>query len=1030
MDSLLSVFPNEEEMIREVMSVMTAQHAKQMGKSGGNFDQAASAGMTPFAISAQAVGNLILKANSNSMHKAGQHGNSISNSIRVKVCQLVGAPPAAGNTLFTDGGAHANEFVLRSLLPRNPKKLGGGLLRDVILIGAIEHPSLMDRAIQLSKETDYVLEIVPIDSNTGVYQTAALEELAQKYRERVALLSLHHANNEIGTIQPITECGTILKSYSPSSLYHVDCIQTLGKVAINLQESNVDVASVSFHKVGGPKRCGALVTTKIGLFPDSFKATIDVASHLSGILAAEVAIQNMRSTAETCAAIRSKITSGLQQISEAHNVTYRELSSEQGVPGICTFLFPGMQGRHIVSMLSDQGVNISSGAACSSQNDEPSKVISNLRISSENYFSAVRFSFGSDITVSDVEDLLTKLAVILEKLQPAAATEILKRQYGSDRLTGKPKTINEKIQKRIQTREARLKAAAAETAESAEAVSEQAPMNTDAEHEVVKEKRNLSPTEAEVSETKRPKEDPPRRLTRKEKKAKKVPEVIEPVNLPPDDEIIKIFKETKEEAGHEFNAIMVTFGEIVLKGSNRKQFEKTQYSNLYTKLASHPVTSNCVLWEPVGYPSAGFVLVMHVDDAHRPADGIHTAAKGSKKQIPMPNKPIAYADYHQIIVPLLREVPGIATMVALKVLPKKWDLIRDATFKTFQKCYETQTGVDKNMKCLHFGMSSRRSCKKFPLSTGEINRALGSNLVVGTEACKYDPPLLVNLSNPTIKIEVRIRDDCALVFSQSNHYKGIGGLPDGADADAKVLGLLSGGHDSPIACQLTMKRGCRLSFVHFDGYPYVGKEVVLKIRKLQQHLNKYQSVPGLLYCVPFAGIQEIIAKTKGVAPGFRTILYRIYMFRIASALCRKHGFISLCTGDNIGQVASQTLTNMSVLDSYAEDFVIRPLITAQKTDIISACEQLGLFDITKLYGTADCCTVFKPENPILKVQKRDLERILARLDEAGINDAITKAVDTLVVYSSDDVIGELPATTGPAACPYDPNAKPAEVATS
>ena len=1011
MDKLLSVFPDESDLINDMMTVTERQHIKRLEKLGGNFDQAASAGMTPFAIAAQAVGNMILKANSNSMHKSGQQGNAITSSLRLRMCKLVGAPATPSNAIFTDGGAHANEFVLKSLLPQNPKKLGGGLLRDVILIGAIEHPSLMDRAITLSKESNYVLETIPIDSDTGIYKTDALEEIVQKYRERIALLSLHHANNEIGSIQPVQICGTILKSYAPAALYHVDCIQTLGKVAINLQQFNVDVASVSFHKVGGPKRCGALVTTKNGLFPDSFKATVDVSSHVSGVLAAEIAIENMSQAAATCNIHRTTIISAVNEICTKHSVTHRELSSENGIQGITTFVFPGMQGRHIVSMLSDEGINISSGAACSSQNDEPSKVISSLRISSENYFSVTRFSFGSDVSEADVTKLLSKLEIILAKLQPNAAIELSKRQYGSDKTSGKPKTVNEKIQQRIQTREARQRES-------------HTPMDLDDKPatEVVKEKRNLSPVDA--VEAKRPKDDPPRKLTRKEKKALKVPEVIEPVVLPSDEEIINLYKATKEEPGCEFNAIMVTFGEIVLKGSNRKQFEKTQYSNLKTKLESNQTTKDCILWEPIGYPSAGFVLVMHISDDLRPAGGIHMASK-AKQHIPMPSKPIAYSDYHQIIVPLLREVPGIATMVALKVLPKKWDQIRDATFKTFQKCYDTEAGTNRNVKSLQFGMSSRRSCKKFPLSTGEINRTLGSNLVVATNACNYSPPLQVNLAKPMIKLEVRIRDDCALVFSQNNHYKGIGGLPDGADADAKVLSLLSGGHDSPIACQLVMKRGCRVSYIHFDGYPYVGKEVVLKIRKLQQHLNKYQSVPGLLHCVPFAGIQEIIAKTKGVAPGFRTILYRIYMFRIANMVADKLGFLALCTGDNIGQVASQTLTNMSVLDSYCNKFVIRPLVTAQKTDIISSCEQLGLFDITKMYGTADCCTVFKPENPILKVQKRDLDRILFRLDEAGINAAIEKAVSTIVTYSSDDIIEEMPAAPGPVSCPYDPNAKPA-----
>jgi thiamine biosynthesis protein ThiI len=247
-----------------------------------------------------------------------------------------------------------------------------------------------------------------------------------------------------------------------------------------------------------------------------------------------------------------------------------------------------------------------------------------------------------------------------------------------------------------------------------------------------------------------------------------------------------------------------------------------------------------------------------------------------------------------------------------------------------------------------FRISTRRAEKRFPLNSMEIDRIVGEQ--VGTAL-----GLKVDLENPDLTVSIEILPDAAYI--SAGKIAGAGGLPVGITGRGLVL--LSGGIDSPVAAYRMMRRGMHVDFVHFHSYPLVSATSREKASDLAIHLTRYQTRSTLIL-VPFANAQrEIVA----LAPrSLRVVLYRRMMMRIACELARKTGAQVLVTGDSLGQVASQTLENMMVIEQAAAKPILRPLIGMDKNEIINEARRLGTFD-TSIIPDQDCCSLFVPAHP-------------------------------------------------------------------
>ena len=266
-----------------------------------------------------------------------------------------------------------------------------------------------------------------------------------------------------------------------------------------------------------------------------------------------------------------------------------------------------------------------------------------------------------------------------------------------------------------------------------------------------------------------------------------------------------------------------------------------------------------------------------------------------------------------------------------------------------------------------FRLSARRADKRFALTSPEIEREVGGRI---KEARRWH----VDLGNPALTIHVEALTDQA--FYYFGKERGAGGLPVGASG--RVVCLLSGGIDSPVAAWRMMRRGCRVLFVHFHSYPILSRASQEKARELAALLTRFQ-FNSTLFLVPFGEIQQRVV--LAIAPPLRVVIYRRLMMRIAEAIAREHRGRALTTGEVVGQVASQTLENMTAINEVVSMPVLRPLVGMDKEEITAEAQRLGTYPIS-IIPDQDCCTLFTPRHPATKARLSDVAIAESRLPVA------------------------------------------------
>ena len=274
-----------------------------------------------------------------------------------------------------------------------------------------------------------------------------------------------------------------------------------------------------------------------------------------------------------------------------------------------------------------------------------------------------------------------------------------------------------------------------------------------------------------------------------------------------------------------------------------------------------------------------------------------------------------------------------------------------------------------------FRISARRAFKTFPLTSVELNRDLGAHVLA------LRPDVRVSLEAAELDVRVEVLPGEAFVYADRD--RGAGGLPVGASGT--VAALLSGGIDSPVAAWRLMKRGCRVVFVHFHSAPYLPDLSRGKARELVARLTRWQYY-SRLFLVPFGEIQREVVLT--VPPPARVVVYRRLMVRIAERLARHAGAAALVTGESLGQVASQTLSNLTRIDEVAGMPILRPLIGMDKAEISAQAERLGTFEIS-IQPDQDCCQLFVPRHPATRMTVEEAHDAEQSLDiPAMVRDAL------------------------------------------
>ena len=348
-----------------------------------------------------------------------------------------------------------------------------------------------------------------------------------------------------------------------------------------------------------------------------------------------------------------------------------------------------------------------------------------------------------------------------------------------------------------------------------------------------------------------------------------------------------------------YDRIMVRFGELSTKGKNKKDFIKTLYLNIKTALKEFDKLEYEVRFDHI-------YITLNDQDS----------------------KPI---------ISRLQDVSGIQGLSLVNKCEKDIEIIKQNTLELIK----LENGNTFKINC-------KRSDKKFPFISDQIIRFVAGNILKNTN-------LKVDVHNPDILLSIEIRDEGAYIFSST--IQGAGGYPLGVGG--KTMHMLSGGIDSPVAAFLMMKRGIKIECIHFASPPYTQQAVIYKLEDILKVLTKYQGSIRL-HIVPFTKLQEAIYKYADES--YAITLMRRMMYRLASRLANKRKCPVISSGESVGQVASQTLQSIRVINEVTNIPVIRPCATLDKLEIINLSKKIGTYDIS-IRPYEDCCTIFTPKNP-------------------------------------------------------------------
>ncbi|NLA27685.1 MAG: tRNA 4-thiouridine(8) synthase ThiI [Firmicutes bacterium] len=375
---------------------------------------------------------------------------------------------------------------------------------------------------------------------------------------------------------------------------------------------------------------------------------------------------------------------------------------------------------------------------------------------------------------------------------------------------------------------------------------------------------------------------------------------------------------------------LIRYGEIALKGKNRRYFEKALVNNL--KSALKELDAKIV-------PMHGRFLVT----------GPHA--------------------FKEEIAGRLSRVFGVVSASIVITAPLDQEIIEEKAL---------ELAGNRLLPGDSFKVEARRSNKIFPLTSPEINRIIGAAIL------KKHPRMKVDLHNPSFRLFIEIGTQEAYLYH--DHIAGPGGLPLGVTGGALLL--LSGGIDSPVAGWMAMKRGLALEALHFHSHPFTG----LRSREKVIDLCKALSMSGSKIPLHMISVTAIQKEIHTHCPSeLAIILLRRMMMRIADKLSCNRSLQALVTGESLGQVASQTLESMIVIDSTTPMLILRPLLGMDKHDIVNLAEKIGTYEIS-IRPYEDCCTLFLPRHPATRPR---MEKVIRAEKALNISDLTAEAIDSL-----------------------------------
>ena len=375
--------------------------------------------------------------------------------------------------------------------------------------------------------------------------------------------------------------------------------------------------------------------------------------------------------------------------------------------------------------------------------------------------------------------------------------------------------------------------------------------------------------------------------------------------------------------------ILIKYGELTTKGDNKKMFVNVLHKNIVKKLEGLEV----IIYKDLSR--------MYIEFNEKDLDTILSKI----------NK--VFGIYAYTVAYKINSTEEEIEKAILNILP-------DTNFKTFK-------------------VETKRSDKRFPITSIDFSKRIGGLIL------KNKSDIKVDVHNPEVTFNIEIRRGETFIYFKD--YVGIGGYPNGTQG--KGLLMLSGGIDSPVAGYLAMKRGIVIDCVYFEAIPHTSLEARNKVIELSKKLLEYTNSINL-YVVPFTEIQEAIY--QNVTHDYTITIMRRMMYRIMEKLVNKYHAHVIINGESIGQVASQTLTSMEVINSVTNIPIIRPVACLDKLEIIDISNKIDTYNISIL-PYEDCCTVFVPRHPVINPT---LEKAIEEENKFNYNEMIDKTIDNII----------------------------------
>lgn len=394
-----------------------------------------------------------------------------------------------------------------------------------------------------------------------------------------------------------------------------------------------------------------------------------------------------------------------------------------------------------------------------------------------------------------------------------------------------------------------------------------------------------------------------------------------------------------------YDHIIIRYGEISTKKRNRKAF--------VAKMKKH------ILWSLRDIPN------------------IEVTANRERMYVILNNA------NHKEVIEHLKGIFGIQTLSPAIKVDRDVETMKDAALFYIEQLTD---------KVHTFKITTKRSDKDFPYDTNEVNHLLGGHILRNTKDLKVD------VKNPDINLLVEIRREA--IYLTGEIIPGLGGLPYGSSGKAVLM--LSGGIDSPVAGYLSMKRGLEVEAIHFYSPPFTSERARQKVIDLAEKLALV-SGSMTVHIVPFTDIQVLIQKQ--VPENYTMTSTRRLMLRIADKIREKQNAMAIITGESLGQVASQTLNSMYAINEVTNTPILRPLITMDKTEIISWARRLDTFDISNL-PYEDCCTIFTPASPKTKPKREKVQFYESFVDFEPLIEAAMANMETITVSLNEQSFEE------------------------